>query len=62
MTPATGVVVERLDLPGGDGRARLGIVRLDGTQRPNPLGWDTFQRLRAASTSSMTICPFGLSP
>lgn len=44
----TEVVVERVDLPGADGGARLGIVRLDGAERLNPLGWKTFRRLREA--------------
>lgn len=52
MSPAgarsTEVVVERVHLPGADGEARLGIVRLDGAERLNPLGWATFCALRAA--------------
>ena len=45
---ATGVVVERLALPDANPDAKLGIVRLDGAERLNPLGWETFRRLRAA--------------
>ena len=45
---ATGVVVERLDLPNANPDAKLGIVRLDGAERLNPLGWETFHRLRTA--------------
>jgi len=45
---ATGVVVERLNLPDADGDSKLGIVRLDGAERLNPLGWETFRRLRVA--------------
>lgn len=45
---ATGVVVESVALPEADGNAKLGIVRLDGAERLNPLGWETFRRLRAA--------------
>lgn len=44
----TGVVVERLDLPDAKGDATLGIVRLDGAERLNPLGWATFRQLRGA--------------
>jgi len=44
----TGVIIERVDLPDADGDLKLGIVRLDGAERLNPLGWETFRRLRAA--------------
>jgi enoyl-CoA hydratase len=47
VTP-TGVVVERLELPDAHGDPKLGVVRLDGAERLNPLSWETFRRLRAA--------------
>ena len=61
----TGVVVERVGLPDADGDAKLGIVRLDGADRLNPLGWDTFRRLRAgfdelaADTSVRAVAVIG---
>jgi enoyl-CoA hydratase len=44
----TDVVVDRVDLTGFEGVAQLGVVRLDGPEHLNALGWETFRQLRAA--------------
>lgn len=44
----TDVVVDRIALTDGESVAQLGVIRLDGAEHLNALGWQTFRQLRAA--------------